>query len=81
VLCDQSLAVIKVAQHKRNLPHRGVDFGPVDWAKVAQGFGAQGFTITTLAELQRVVGDWLLQPELTVLAVPVDETLYAGLTY
>jgi acetolactate synthase-1/2/3 large subunit len=81
VLADRSLTVIKVAQNKHSLPHRGVDFGRVDWAKVAQGFGAKGVTATTLSMVQRVVSAWLAQPELTVLAVPVDDTLYAGLTY
>jgi acetolactate synthase-1/2/3 large subunit len=81
VLCDRALAVIKVAQNRRSLPHRGVDFSPVDWARVAEGFGARGVTAASLAEVQRAVGDWLSQRELTVLAVSVDETLYAGLTY
>jgi acetolactate synthase-1/2/3 large subunit len=81
VLCDRALAVIKVAQNRRNFPHRGVDFSPVDWARVAEGFGARGVTAASLAEVQRAVGDWLSQRELTVLAVSVDETLYAGLTY
>jgi acetolactate synthase-1/2/3 large subunit len=81
VLCDRSLAVIKVAQNIRGIPHRGVDFGPVDWARVADGFGAHGVTATNLDAVQRAVGEWLAHPELTVLAVPVDEHLYAGLTY
>jgi thiamine pyrophosphate-dependent acetolactate synthase large subunit-like protein len=53
----------------------------VDWARVAEGFGARGVTATNLAEVQQTVGKWLSHRELTVLAVPVDETLYAGLTY
>ena len=81
VLCDRSLAVIKVAQDMRGIPHRGVDIGPVDWAKVAEGFGAKGVTATTFDQVQRAVDDWLAQPELTVLAVPIDESLYLGLTY
>jgi acetolactate synthase-1/2/3 large subunit len=81
VLCDRSLAVIKVAQNIRGIPHRGVDFGPVDWARVADGFGAHGVTATNLDAVQCAVGEWLAHPELTVLAVPVDEHLYAGLTY
>ncbi len=81
VLADRSLAVIKVAQAKRPIPHRGVDFLPVDWAKVAEGFGVKGVTATTLGEVERSVADWSARRELTVLAVPVDETLYAGLRY
>jgi acetolactate synthase-1/2/3 large subunit len=81
VLCDRSLAVIKVAQNVRHIPHRGVDFAPVDWARVAEGFGARGETAATLAEVERALAAWLARRELTVLAVPVDERLYAGLTY
>jgi acetolactate synthase-1/2/3 large subunit len=81
VLCDRSLAIIKVAQTLRGIPHRGVDFAPVDWARVAEGFGARGVTATDLDGVVRAVGDWLARPELTVLAVPVDERLYAGMTY
>jgi acetolactate synthase I/II/III large subunit len=81
VLCDRSLAVIKVAQAMRGIPYRGVDFAPVDWARVAEGFGAKGITAKNLSDVGRALADWLAQPELTVLAVPIDETLYAGLTY
>ena len=81
VLCDRSLAVIKFAQWKRNLLPRGVDFAPVDWARVADGFGAVGLTATTLPEVERALSDWLAHRQLTVLAVPVDENLYAGLMY
>ncbi|MBM3264199.1 MAG: thiamine pyrophosphate-binding protein [candidate division Zixibacteria bacterium] len=81
VLCDRSLAVIKIAQRLRNLPPTGVDFAPVDWAKVAQGFGVRGETAHTFADVERVVGDWLSCREPLVLAVSVDESLYKGLRY
>jgi len=81
VVCDRSLAVIKVAQQTRGIPCRGVDFGPVDWAAVARGFGAHGVTAAGLEDLDKAIRDWLAHPRLTVVAVPVDETLYAGLTY
>lgn len=81
VFCDRSLAVIKIAQDVRGIPHHGVDFVPVDWAKVAEGFGARGETPRDLAAVEKAVRDWLASPELTVLAVPIDERLYSGLTY
>jgi acetolactate synthase-1/2/3 large subunit len=81
VLCDRSLAVIKIAQKIRGIPHRGVDFAPVAWARVAEGFGARGVVASTLEQARQAVSAWLAQPELTILAVPIDETLYAGLTY
>ena len=81
VLCDRSLAIIKVAQDMREIPYRGVDFGPVDWGRVAEGFGAKGVGAATPGEVNKAVQDWLGHPRLTVLAVEVDEALYAGLTY
>ena len=81
VFCDRSLAVIKVAQKNRNLPYRGVDFGPVNWADVAQGFGVKNVSVSTLHELSVATTNWLQKRELTVVAVPIEETLYRGLTY
>jgi acetolactate synthase-1/2/3 large subunit len=81
VFCDRSLAIIKHAQNARRIPHRGVDFAPVDWAKVAEGFGAAACAPNTLAQLQKAASEWLAHPRLTVLAVPIDESLYAGLSY
>ena len=81
VFCDRSLAVIKIAQKNRNLPHRGVDFRPVNWAQVVSGFGVRAVNVSTLDELSETVVDWLKEQELTVVAVTIDETLYRGLTY
>ena len=81
VFCDRSLAIIKMAQDKRAIPHRGVDFRPVDWARVADGFGVHGVTASSTADVERALSDWIAFPQLTVLAVDVDESLYTGLTY
>lgn len=80
VLCDRTLSIIKHAQSIRDLPARGVDFLPVDWARVAEGFGVRGETASTLDELIRAVDSWLARREPTVIAVAVDESLYAGLS-
>lgn len=81
VFCDRALAVIKIAQRERGLPYEGVDFAPVDWARVAEGFGARGEAPDTLPGVERAIKEWLANPELTVLAVPVDPNLYVGLSY
>ena len=81
VLCDRSLAIVKVAQAMRNIPQRGVALQTVDWAKVADGFGARGVTVTTLRGVRRVVEEWLANPQLTVVAARVDEKLYTALEY
>ena len=81
VLCDASLAVIKVAQKLRDLPLVGVDFMAVDWVKVAEGFGVRGEAVNTLGSVRIAVQDWLNNREPMVLAVKVDEALYTGLRY
>lgn len=81
VLCDRALAVIKVAQTIQGLPWRGVNLAPVDWARVAEGFGCQAAAIHSLSHLERAVAAWLARPELTVLAVSIDDALYRGLNY
>lgn len=81
VLCDKSLSIIKQAQVAKRLPPRGVDFLPVDWARVAEGFGVRGESAGTLEEVQIYVESWLRQREPMVLAVALDETLYKGLRY
>ncbi len=81
VLCDRSLAIVKVAQAMRRIPFRGVDFQPVDWARVADGFGARGVNVTSPEEMRRAGEEWLAKPELTVVAARVDEGLYTAMEY
>ena len=81
VFCDRSLAIIKTAQTARGLPFRGVDFLPVNWARVADGFGVRGRAVQSLDALRSAVRTWLGDRQPTVLAVEIDENLYAGLTY
>ena len=81
VLYDASLAVIKIAQQARKLPVTGVDFAPVDWAKVAEGFGIAAEAVSTLDETRDAVARWVRRREARVLVARVDERLYTGLKY
>ena len=81
VLYDASLAVIKIAQQARGLPATGVDFAPVDWVKVAEGFGVAAETVGTLEQTREAVGRWVRRREARVLVALVDEGLYTGLKY
>ena len=81
VLYDASLAVIKIAQQARELPVTGVDFAPVDWVKVAEGFGIAAEAVTTLDETRDAVARWVRRREARVLVARVDERLYTGLKY
>jgi acetolactate synthase-1/2/3 large subunit len=81
VFCDRALAIVKMAQKVRGMRPIGVDFDAVDWAKVAEGFGAKALAPATLQGVRDAVERWLACRELTVLAVPVDPELYCGLSY
>ncbi len=81
VLCDQALSLIRLAQQIRGLPRRGIDFAPVDWAGVAEGFGLRGVWALTADELRQAVAAWNESPSATVLAVQIDENLYRGNQY
>ena len=81
VLYDASLAVIKIAQQARGLPETGVDFAPVDWVRVAEGFGVAAEAVRTLEETRNAVARWVRDREARVLVAHVDESLYTGLKY
>ena len=81
VLYDGALSMIKVAQDIRDIPYRGVSFSPVDWARVADGFGAHAIEVKRLEEIQKAVQTWRTSNELTVIVVTIDDALYTGLTY
>lgn len=81
VLCDQALSLIRLPQQMRGYPSRGVDFAPVDWAQVAQGYGLRGIWVHDSADLTAGVTDWVHHPQATVLAVQIDESLYRGNSY
>ena len=81
VLYDASLAVIKIAQQDRGLPGTGVDFAPVDWVRVAEGFGVGAEAVRNLEETRDAVARWVDRREARVLVAHVDERLYTGLKY
>ncbi len=81
VLYDASLAVIKIAQQARGLPETGVDFAPVDWVKVAEGFGVGAEAVHNLEAVRDAVARWVRHREARVLVAHVDEGLYTGLRY
>ncbi len=81
VVCDQALSLIRIPQQMRGYPSRGVDLAPVDWAKVAEGFGLKGVWARTLDELRQAVTTWRNNPQATALAVQIDDSLYCGNSY
>lgn len=50
----------------------GVDFGPVDFVKYAESFGAKGFRVTSPAELTQLLQKALKENGPVIIDVPVD---------
>ena len=59
----------EVMKYKRS---SGVDFGPVDFVKYAEAFGAKGLRATSAAELQRAIEEGLATDGPVIIDVPVD---------
>ena len=81
VFCDQSLSLIRIPQAMRGYESKGIDFGPVDWPKVAEGFGVEGHWAESVMELERHLSDWSTNRRAMVLTVKIDEDLYRGNSY
>jgi acetolactate synthase I/II/III large subunit len=76
VLSDRSLYLIRMHQERKGFPASGVDFGPIDFAGIAAGFGARGYRATTWAEFDDAVTAGLNDDRPTVIEVPIDPTDY-----
>jgi acetolactate synthase-1/2/3 large subunit len=76
VLSDRSLYLIRMHQERKGFEAAGVDFGPIDYAGIAPGFGARGFRATTWAEFDEAVAAGLRGDRPTVIEVPIDPTDY-----
>jgi acetolactate synthase-1/2/3 large subunit len=76
VLSDRSLYLIRMHQERKGFEASGVDFGPIDYAGIAPGFGARGFRATTWAEFDGAVAAGLQGDRPTVIEVPIDPTDY-----
>jgi acetolactate synthase-1/2/3 large subunit len=76
VLCDRSLYLIRMHQERKGLPPGGVDFGPIDFAGIAAGFGACGLRATSWDEFDDAVTAGLRADRPTLIEVPIDPTDY-----
>jgi acetolactate synthase-1/2/3 large subunit len=73
---DSSLSLIKVSQEFKGHPNYGVDYGTVNFAAVADAFGAWARKVTSLDELEEAVRAGLLVDRPVVIEVPIDPTEY-----
>ncbi len=76
VFADQTLAAIKVAQRRRELPIYGVEFGRPDYAGIATAFGAIGRRVETLEEVMPACAHALSSRRPVVLDLPIDSREY-----
>jgi thiamine pyrophosphate-dependent acetolactate synthase large subunit-like protein len=49
-----------------------VDFTPIDWAKVADGFGVRAERISSEAELERALAEAMVASGPVLIDVPID---------
>ncbi len=76
VLSDGSLQLIRMHQERRGYPAFGVQFGAIDFAGIAEGFGCRGVRAATRPEVEEAVSQALRADRPTLLEVPVDRADY-----
>jgi acetolactate synthase-1/2/3 large subunit len=76
VLCDRALHLIRIHQERKGFTAEGVDFGPIDFAGIAAGFGARGVRVRALPELDAAVHAALREDGPTVIEVAIDPADY-----
>ncbi|EPI00736.1 acetolactate synthase [Enterococcus faecalis 13-SD-W-01] len=50
----------------------GVDFGPVDFVKYAEAFGAKGFRATNVEELEQAIQEGMKEDGPVIIDIPID---------
>ncbi|MBK9608745.1 MAG: thiamine pyrophosphate-binding protein [Betaproteobacteria bacterium] len=76
VLNDAKLSLIALKQDKMDMAPRGVDFTAPDFARIAQGFGADGVRVDSLAAFEAAFDAALAARRLTVIEAMVDPAEY-----
>ncbi|MEM9787794.1 MAG: thiamine pyrophosphate-dependent enzyme, partial [Pseudomonadota bacterium] len=78
VFVDASLALIELKQRQRQLPNTGVDFGQIDFAAIARGFGGQGHRVGSKEELEAALAAAQSAETFTLIAAEIDRKSYDG---
>ena len=78
VFVDASLALIELKQRQRQLPNTGVDFGQIDFAAIAAGFGGQGYRVQSKDELEAALAAAQSAETFTLIAAEIDRKSYDG---
>ncbi|PTX55588.1 acetolactate synthase-1/2/3 large subunit [Litoreibacter ponti] len=78
VFVDASLALIELKQRQRQMKNAGVDFARHDFAAIARGFGGEGHTVTSRAELRDALTQAMQAETFSVIAAVIDAKGYDG---
>ncbi|MEL6437431.1 MAG: thiamine pyrophosphate-binding protein [Pseudomonadota bacterium] len=78
VFVDASLALIEMKQRQRQMANAAVDFGHVDLAAVARGFGGQGYSVRSATELKTALHEAMAASTFTLIAAEIDRKSYDG---
>lgn len=76
VFVDRQLTLIAMGQERRGYPREGVGFANPDYRQLAASLGGYGAIVDSAAQLQTEVTEAWSRPTFSLLAVPVDDTLY-----
>ncbi|HSO08107.1 MAG TPA: thiamine pyrophosphate-binding protein [Pelomicrobium sp.] len=76
VLNDAALALIKLKQDKMKMSRRAVDFRSPRFDKIAEGFGARGVRVETIADFDRALREAVASRRMTVIDALVDPSEY-----
>ncbi len=76
VLADRALSQIKIKQEKKGIRTVGTEFRGMDYAKLAEAFGANGVRVSSEAEYARALEEALKSDVLTVIDARIDPSGY-----
>ena len=76
VVSDRSLHLIRIHQERKGFKPSGVDFGPIDFAGIAEGFGCRGVLVLSWADLENAITAAFAVDRPTVIEVPIDPADY-----
>ncbi len=78
VFNDRSLGLIRIKQAAKGYERDAVDLAPVDFARLAQGFGGRGERVGTLAAFDAAFKGALDEDRFTVIDARLDPDVYAS---
>lgn len=76
VFADRQLSLIAMGQERRGYPRQAVDFGNPDFSLLARGMGGHGAVAASPEQLRDEVRAAFGRRTFSLIAVPVDDSLY-----